>query len=449
MIDAIGFVGRRTTVVACLVVALLAALVMTAATAQAAAPGWKVLSVTGPTNLPTPPSSERQLITPPFFGTYTLAFGANTTSPLAFNASASAIQAALNALPSINAGGGSVSVAPGSGGFIPTFIVTFDGGPLAGTDVPSLTSTTFGVSVGPVKSGSIAIYPFNVGGAPTTGGYTVTLDLPVGITTSAAPTSPGGQEALFPWDCGSSGAGQSTISCTRSRAVRSGSSAPTLEVPVALSPGVAGELTAGVSVSGGGATIDGEYVQPITVSDTPAGHGVQTFLAGAFDEDGNPETRAGAHPNLAMAAFLMNTVVGATGKVNPAGGDTRQIDVDLPAGFVANPMIAPRCPRAQWFCGGDAWVGHAGYQINQFGSGFALSAVSNMMPPDDSPGEVTFQTLVTRATVTAKLRPDDYGIKSLAENITTDYKFYGSFVTLWGQPGNSVRRHPLHGIVVN
>ncbi len=442
MIDTIATAARRTTVQACIVVALaFAALAAMAGTAQAATPGWKVLAVTGPTNLPTPPSSsERQQITTPFSGTYTLGFGANTTPPLASNASAATIQAALNALPSISAGGGSVSVAPGPPiDFAPTFIVTFDGGPLAGTDVPMLVYTSSsGGSVGPVASGTISIHPFNVGGAPTSGSYTATIDLPVGITTSAAPSSGGSQDPFSPWSCGSSGAGQSTVSCTRSNVVFSGSSTPTIQVPVAVSPGVSGELAAEVSVSGGGATAAGEYVQPITVSDTPAGHGVQAFFAGAFDENGNPETRAGAHPNLAMAAFLMNTVVGATGKINPAGGDTRQVDVDLPAGFVANPLIAPRCPRAHWFCGGDAWVGHAGYEINAFGQGFARSGLSNMMPPDGSPGQVSFRTIVTRATVTAKLRPDDYGIKTLAENIVTTYKLYGSFVTLWGRPGSSV-----------
>ena len=47
-------------------------------------------------------------------GTFSLTFGANTTPPLAYNATAGTVETALNALPSINTGGGSVTVSRGS-----------------------------------------------------------------------------------------------------------------------------------------------------------------------------------------------------------------------------------------------------------------------------------------------------------------------------------------------
>jgi hypothetical protein len=81
-------------------------------------------------------------------GQFTLTFEGDTTVNLAFNAPGSAsqgsgsVEAALNALPSIAAGGGSVSVQRVSGtldGVTPfIYLVSFDGGSLAGSDVPQL-----------------------------------------------------------------------------------------------------------------------------------------------------------------------------------------------------------------------------------------------------------------------------------------------------------------------
>src|SRR6185369_2803951 len=67
-------------------------------------------------------------------GTFTLKFGVATTSPLPFNATADQVEAALNALGTINGSGGSVTVLPvGSNGYLVTF-----GDSLAGTNQNAL-----------------------------------------------------------------------------------------------------------------------------------------------------------------------------------------------------------------------------------------------------------------------------------------------------------------------
>ena len=85
-------------------------------------------------------------------GNFTLTFGGKTTSLLAYNAEASEVQTALNALSSINAGGGSVSVTggPGNAAGSNPYLVTFGGGPLANTDVAQMTmnGSALGVPVG-------------------------------------------------------------------------------------------------------------------------------------------------------------------------------------------------------------------------------------------------------------------------------------------------------------
>jgi hypothetical protein len=70
-------------------------------------------------------------------GSFALSFKGEETAQLAFNATAGEVQAALNALATINTGGGSVTVGGGPGevtGAHP-YVVTFGGGPLAKTNV--------------------------------------------------------------------------------------------------------------------------------------------------------------------------------------------------------------------------------------------------------------------------------------------------------------------------
>lgn len=114
-------------------------------------------------------------------GTFTLRFGtvANTTAPIAFNATAGEVQAALNALPSINAGGGSVTVTGGPGGATggSPYQVSFDGGPLNDTDVAQLIldASGLGIPVGTELTcsaggfGGTLTYQWLTNGAPSSG----------------------------------------------------------------------------------------------------------------------------------------------------------------------------------------------------------------------------------------------------------------------------------------
>jgi hypothetical protein len=99
-------------------------------------------------------------------GTFNVSFGGDTTPDLPYTIPASggvgpttSLENALNALGSISAGGGSVSVSGGPGGNTP-YLVTFDGGPLAGLDQEQLvaadgsTPLTGTVTVGTTNPGA-------------------------------------------------------------------------------------------------------------------------------------------------------------------------------------------------------------------------------------------------------------------------------------------------------
>ena len=86
----------------------------------------------------------------PTGGTFTLTFGGQTTAGIAFNATAAAVDAALEALSSV--GAGDVAVTGAAGG---PYTVTFTGA-LAGTDVGAITADGSGLTGGTTPSVTVA-----------------------------------------------------------------------------------------------------------------------------------------------------------------------------------------------------------------------------------------------------------------------------------------------------
>jgi hypothetical protein len=111
----------------------------------------------------------------PTGGTFTLTFGGQTTSALAFNASPAAVQTALQALSTIGAGNVTVTGVAGT-----SYVLTFSGqlGSALETGVTgtatSLTGGTPGINVAHTTSGAGATYSVAVSGS-TGGPYTVTF----------------------------------------------------------------------------------------------------------------------------------------------------------------------------------------------------------------------------------------------------------------------------------
>lgn len=73
-------------------------------------------------------------------GDFTLTFDGETTAAIAFNATAAAMQTALEALSNVNPGDVTVTGGPGGAGGTTPYTVTF-GGQYVGVNVPQMTST--------------------------------------------------------------------------------------------------------------------------------------------------------------------------------------------------------------------------------------------------------------------------------------------------------------------
>jgi len=436
-----------------------------AATADAAAPGWRVLAATGPTNLPPVTDEVQQLAIDASGGTFSLSFEGQSTAPLPYNASPGAIESALSALPSISGPGGDVRVkgGPGNIGAEVPYYVSFDGG-LAGDDVGTLGADASGLQGGAgtavvtttvqgkttFEGGSLAISVTNVGGGESS-------VIPTPLAVSIGPLPPGIESrpvSAGGWTCPAAGEAV-LLTCVYSTTVQGGGSASTFRVPLTVDGSrAAGLSTLRVAASGGGVTTPDVYGVPIVVSSRPASRGVAAFWAGAFDAQGQPVVQAGAHPDSASAAFWLNTVLAPDGvRIVPAGA-LRTADVGLPPGFVGDPMASQRrCPQEALASG----VGNESPLCTQAGSGVGTLSVAfqswalagfggvpnalfNDVPPPGFPAEFTANVInLGQVSVLGSLRSDeDFGITVGGLNLPTTWKVFGSLTRLEGFPASAL-----------
>jgi hypothetical protein len=392
---------------------------------------------------------------------------AETTPLIAFNAPAKesegpgSVEAALNGLGLIDAGGGKVSVigGPGDKDSNHPFIVTFDGGPLASTNVPQLSANgstltgggtnTVNVSTtvpGGSGTGEVAIYTQNIGGKDSEGIVTVHVQLPFGVTTTNVPRN--GTTGGAAWNCVPGIPGQSSFTCTTTESVAPGGPSESIVAPVTVAPGTVSGQPVKVEVTGGGASGPaGIYEMPLTISALPAPPGIQSFIAGAYDENGKRDERAGAHPANASTGIIVNTRRAANGAI-VAAGEPKDIMVDLPPGFLGNPIAVPQCPDSASIlhqgCSRASVVGKVKPIVGTLGgnalAGNEFANVYNIAAPFGYPAKVKFIAGDGQLTVSVigQLRSDkDYGITFGSPNTAQILPVKGAFFDFWGNPASS------------
>jgi hypothetical protein len=432
---------------------LIAACLLSAAFAVsaqgAAVPAWVPIAASGPTNLPPSQSEIQRIGVDAEAGTFTLSFEGEETTPIAFDADAAEVETALNELAAIGGAGAFVNVRGGPGDKDATspYFVSFEGG-LAETNVPQIGADSSGLSGGGTHTAAVltavdggpgtttlAIYAQNVGGAPSSGQITISVQLPEGVTTTQTPTGEGS------WSCAPGGAGQSAFSCTTEEVVGPSLTPAAIDAPVSAGPEASGTETVQVSIEGGGAPL-ATYEMPLTISSTPAKPGYQAFTAGAYDEEGHLDARAGAHPYSALASIMLNTVRSPRGSVVPAG-EFKDIIASLPPGFLGNPVATPQCPESQLgnSCSNNTIVGISQPLFNTFGGQGEADPIFNIQAPFGYPGKFRFviggDAAFEEISPVGGLRSDeDYGLSVTSFNTAQLLPIYGFFFTFWGAPAS-------------
>ncbi len=158
-----------------------------------------------------------------------------------------------------------------------------------------------------------------------------------------------------------------------------------------------------------------------------------------LDAEGQPESLAGAHPDLLRIGFAL---------AEEEEASVRDMEIELPPGLAGNPDAVPRCPRpvyeSEAECPASSQVGRI--EIAVSGGGTLHLPLFQIAP---LPGEVL--ALGSRPSLslplTARIRPDDFGITLVGYELPQGTVSSGEF-ELWGVPadhqeGTSIPRRPF------
>ena len=154
------------------------------------------------------------------------------------------------------------------------------------------------------------------------------------------------------WSCAIA-TGARAISCARKAAhetLAPGAEYPPItvhvhvgsEVPTGTPPN--GGVTNLATVYGGGASPASATASDPTTIAPAVPFGIQTFTTSVADRLGNPFTQAGGHPFSAATELVLNYTTDNNGNLATAGGGAKEVQVELPPGFIGNPQSAPQCP---------------------------------------------------------------------------------------------------------
>jgi hypothetical protein len=166
------------------------------------------------------------------------------------------------------------------------------------------------------------------------------------------------------------------------------------------------------------------------------------------EEDGSPAIQAGSHP------FAMTTTLAVNAKPDPQQveipEDTiKDLKIDFPPGLVGNPSAVPTCDSADFVrivaggtsCPDDSVVGVAALRVALPFEPPTLFHVGvyNLVPPPGVAAKVGFVALGVPVTIDAGVNPDPpYNLFVSLDNVPQAVRFFGSVVSVWGNPASSV-----------
>ncbi len=188
-------------------------------------------------------------------------------------------------------------------------------------------------------------------------------------------------------------------------------------------------------------------VSLVVVAPAQADFGFKALDVSFAEADGSMADQAGRHP------FAMTTVITLNHHIDPEDGEVpdgelKDLEVELPVGFAGDPKATPRCSNAQFleflsgseaYCPNSTVVGFATYSI--FAPGNAETVpVYNLVPAHGAAAKLGFVAAVEPVTIEVGLRRSEpYNVSAMLMNIPQAVPFFGSTLTLWGNPAD-----PLH-----
>jgi uncharacterized repeat protein (TIGR01451 family) len=228
---------------------------------------------------------------------------------------------------------------------------------------------------------------------------------------------------------------------------------------VGVSPSASeGPIVNDALVQGGGATASTSSQNLISAHPTYGVAGFHTSsCADASAELGfacdDPYTQAGGTPYEFTTKVDLNTEIAEKEEIPgnrvptviPAGGNPKDIAVDLPPGLIVDPQATPTCPVAVFDespktfgvvsnCAPSTQVGTA--LLVEEGKA-ALFPLYNLMPQQGRPAEFGLVANGVKLVITGSVRTgEDYGLSAISSGIPAASVLSSATITLWGVPAD-------------
>jgi hypothetical protein len=166
--------------------------------------------------------------------------------------------------------------------------------------------------------------------------------------------------------------------------------------------------------------------------------GFKSFSVAITNENGTPDTRAGSHPYAETFAFELNGELRNGGLV-PAGGEVKNLNINLAPGMIGDPVGIPQCPRKlldsppEPTCPADTQIGQARVELSS--TVIPDLRIYNMVPPAGTPAEFAFSQSEIHGVIDFVVRPgsEQYGLTAHVYNIT-QRELISATTTIWGVP---------------
>ena len=298
----------------------------------------------------------------------------------------------------------------------------------------------------PGGEGMIKLYVINAGAGYGVAGATLTDTLPPGLR---APHS--GEVRVGSEDVGNC-TGESTVTCkliASSKTLDIYTQTLDIFIPVKVEVDAPESEVNYVTVSGGGALQTTSTSFPVTYSSSEPAAGFANFDSWLTNANGTSDTQAGSHPYDLTVAFALNDTVtsevfdGSDGArpESPAGGQIRDLNVNLPPGVVGDPEAVPQCSRFDFdlgasdlsHCPAASQVG-MNYATIQGHELLAATPVYNLVPPPGVAAEFGFVLSGIEVFLDSGVRTGgDNGITTHVDDLPERYITF-DYTTLWGTP---------------
>lgn len=149
------------------------------------------------------------------------------------------------------------------------------------------------------------------------------------------------------------------------------------------------------------------------------------FTVQMLNAEGEPEHRAGAHPDRVLIDFALET--------EETGTSVRDLGIDLPAGFLGDSNALTACPR-QAHEEGEECPPESQEGVVSFGSSGELQPLYVLEAEPGKPAGFTSKSGLA-IPFELELRPDDFGATLIAEGLTGSIPSSAK-IELWGVPAN-------------